>query len=152
MVLSVACRFADDFAEAEDLCQEVLCKVTQKISGFRGESKVRTWIYSTAVAHCIDHRRRKRPAAESLDTDTARHSAPGVEDPETSVLVLERAAAVHTAVNSLPDDLKTVVLLYDFEDLSHREIAQRMGVPEGTVWSRLHKARIILREKLSRLL
>jgi RNA polymerase sigma-70 factor (ECF subfamily) len=154
MVLSVACRFADDFAEAEDLCQEVFCKVTQKISGFRGESRVRTWIYSTAVAHCIDHRRRKRPPEESLplETDTARRSAPGVEDPEHSVLVLERAAAVHTAVNSLPDELKTVVLLYDFEDLSHREIAQQIGVPEGTVWSRLHRARVVLREKLSRLL
>ncbi|RPJ83580.1 MAG: sigma-70 family RNA polymerase sigma factor [Acidobacteria bacterium] len=152
MVLSVACRFADDFAEAEDLCQEVLCKVTQKISGFRGESKVRTWIYSTAVAHCIDHRRRRRPPVESLETGAARRSAPGVEDPESSVLVLERAAVVHTAVNSLPDELKTVVLLYDFQDLSHREIAQQLGIPEGTVWSRLHKARVVLREKLSHLI
>jgi len=152
MVLSVACRFADDFAEAEDLCQEVFCKVTQKISGFRGESKVRTWIYSTAVAHCIDHRRRRRPPVQSLETDTVRYSAPGIENPESSVLVLERAAAVHTAVNSLPDELKTVVLLYDFEDLSHREIAQQLEIPEGTVWSRLHKARMVLREKLSHLL
>jgi len=152
MVLSVACRFADDFAEAEDLCQEVLCKVAQKISGFRGESKVRTWIYSTAVAHCIDHRRRKRAPVESLETETARPSASGMRDPETSVLVLERAAAVHTAVNGLPDDLKTVVLLYDFEDLSHREIAQLVGIPEGTVWSRLHRARMVLRQKLSHLL
>lgn len=152
MVLSIACRFADDYAEAEDLCQEVFCKVTQKIGGFRGESKIRTWVYSTAVAHCIDHRRRKRLPVESLETDAARPSVPGIEDPEKSVLVLERAAAVHTAVNSLPDELKAVVLLRDFEDLSHQAIAQQLGIPEGTVWSRLHRARMVLRDKLSHLL
>ncbi len=151
MVLSVAARFAKDFSEAEDLCQEILVKAVRGVRAFRGESTIRTWVYSMAVAHCIDHVRRNTAIQGPIE-DAGSIAAPTAGCPDFLFLSAERAAAVHVAVDSLPEDLKTVVLLYDFDGLPQKEIADRMGIPEGTVWSKLHRARTILRSKLSHLL
>jgi RNA polymerase sigma-70 factor (ECF subfamily) len=151
MVLSIAYRFTRDAAEAEDLCQEILVKAVRNLDRFRGGSRIKTWIYSIAVSHCINYRRSRTvllsPGCRTLEGLDRASEGKG---PDQQLLEQETAVAVHEAVNGLPERLQSVVLLHEFEGLTHPEVARRLGIPEGTVWSRLNKARAVLRRKLLR--
>jgi RNA polymerase sigma-70 factor (ECF subfamily) len=136
--------------EAEDLLQEVFLQAYRKLAGFRGESALGTWLYRLAMNLCLDHLRGRQAkmtrATESLDhEDAAEPAAPApVVPPAISRMDLERA------IEKLPAGSRAAFLLHDVEGFEHREIAEILGVTEGTSKSQVHKARMKLRTLLSR--
>jgi RNA polymerase sigma-70 factor (ECF subfamily) len=136
--------------EAEDLLQEVFLQAYRKLSGFRGDSALGTWLYRLTMNHCLDHLRGRQAkmsrATESLDDGS------GDEPAAASPLVPAAITRVdlERAIERLPDGARAAFLLHDVEGFEHREIAQILGISEGTSKSQVHKARMKLRAILSR--
>ena len=126
-------------ADAEDVVQEVFLSVYRALPLFRGESRLSTWVYRIAIRASLEHRARRRPT-EGLDLD-----APG-PDVEAALVVRDEARRLLVAMDRLSAEHRTVLSLFAIEGLSHHEIASILGVPEGTVWSRLNAARRRLAE------
>jgi RNA polymerase sigma-70 factor (ECF subfamily) len=148
-----AYHLAGSVVEAEDLTQETYLRAYRGFTGFRG-GDIRAWLFTILRHAFLDEcRRRKRmPVIESADDDVFSFSSsdPGVWTPsaESEALRCLPSEAVDRAFAALPPDWRLVVLLADVEDLSYREIADVMGIPIGTVMSRLHRARKRLQEQL----
>jgi RNA polymerase sigma-70 factor (ECF subfamily) len=149
-LFNLVVRMIGSVDDAEDLLQEVFLQAHRKLSGFRGDSALGTWLYRLTMNHCLDHLRgrqaRMNRATESLDdegSDEPMAPAPAVPAP-VSRLDLERA------IEMLPDGARAAFLLHDVEGFEHREIAQILGISEGTSKSQVHKARMKLRAFLSR--
>ncbi len=159
-VYNITFRMLGNSAEAEDVAQEVFISVFKTIDQFREESKFSTWLYRVAVNHCKNRikylARRHDKKREELDETShgangAIHGAP-VRDPQPD-RALEGAQMerlLQEAIGNLDDDHRIVVVLRDIEDLSIEEICDITGLPDGTVKSRLHRARLALRKKLQR--
>lgn len=149
--------------EAEDLAQEVFVTVFKTIDQFRGESKLSTWLYRVAVNHC---KNRIKYLARRHDRDTgaldelAERAAVAqggepigagqIRNPERALEGAEVERLVQQAIAELDEEQRLVVVLRDIEELSYEEIVVITGLPEGTVKSRLHRARLALKEKLAK--
>ncbi|HWM85355.1 MAG TPA: RNA polymerase sigma factor [Kofleriaceae bacterium] len=119
-------------ADAQDAMQDTFLAVAHGLPRFRGESSVRTWVHRIAVRVALKLRARRRPV-EPLSDDHAAAADP----------VTERADqdAVTRALQSLSFEHRLVLALFGVAGLTHAEIADTLGVPEGTIWSRLHHAK-----------
>lgn len=151
-VFGVAVRMLGNRAEAEDLAQEVFLRVHRSIADFRGEAKLSTWLYAIASRLCLNRlasgeRHRIREGEETL-MRLPSADAGAAETLERG----ERDAALSQAIASLPDERRIVVVLRDVEGLSYEEIARALDLEPGTVRSRLHRARLDLKDKLERFL
>jgi RNA polymerase sigma-70 factor, ECF subfamily len=148
-----AYHLAGSVVEAEDLTQETYLRAYRGFAGFRG-GDIRAWLFSILRHVFLDEcRRRKRmPVIESADDDAFIFASadPGAWTPsaESEALRCLPSEAVDRAFAALPPDWRLIVLLADVEELSYREIADIMGIPLGTVMSRLHRARKRLQEQL----
>jgi RNA polymerase sigma-70 factor (ECF subfamily) len=146
---SLALRMTGSSQDAEDLLQEVFLHAHRKLSGFRGDSTLGTWLYRLAVNQCLDFLRgrqaRMARATDSYDDEgAAEPQAPAPVVPEAiSRVDLERAIA------RLPDGCRAAFVLHDVEGFAHHEVAEMLGVSEGTSKSQVHKARSRLRTMLS---
>lgn len=151
-VFNLCFRLLGDTQEAADCAQETFIRAYRSLKGFRREAKVSTWLYTIAVNTCKNreasaHYRRRRLMV-SIDPAASRE-IPGtvleIEDPAPSPLSQlidrEREALFQKAIDTLPQESKTIVILRDVEGLSYEEIAQISGLPLGTVKSRLARAR-----------
>jgi RNA polymerase sigma-70 factor (ECF subfamily) len=159
-VFNITFRMLGNRAEAEDVAQEVFISVFKTIEQFREEAKLTTWLYRVAVNHCKNRikylaRRRDRERAE-LD-DNVQHGAVAAGSAPPTAALPDRALAgaqlerlLQEAIGDLEEDHRVVVILRDVEDLSIEEICDITGLPDGTVKSRLHRARLALRKKLQR--
>lgn len=155
MVFNLAARLLGDLEEARDLAQEVFLQVHRTLKGFQGRSSLKTWIYRIVVNQCHNRRRfwrRRRkeqclPLHELGPRDQARLVAAG-DEPEVELARRERTERLQGALLALPFAHRTVLLLREVEGLSCEEIAQALGVPPGTVKSRLARARDRLRRQL----
>lgn len=148
-------RMIGNREEAEDLAQEVFITVFKSIEQFRGESKFSTWLYRIAANHCknrIQHLARRR-AVGGLDEES-HYGKDALKDDGASPHALlegrETGKLVQEAVASLDEDQRLVLVLRDLEELSYQEITEITGLNEGTVKSRLHRARMRIKEILSR--
>ncbi|MBX3269148.1 MAG: sigma-70 family RNA polymerase sigma factor [Sandaracinaceae bacterium] len=162
-IFRLVLRMLDDREEAEDLAQEVFVTVFKSIDGFRGDSKLSTWLYRVATNHCKNRlkylQRRARgkkkefdeiaeaSALESATMDTTSHIA----RPDHLVEAYEKERILKTAIGELEEEHRTLIVLRDIENLTYEEIQDITGLAEGTVKSRLHRARHALREKVIRL-
>ncbi len=126
-------------ADAEDAVQEVLVAVHRGLPDFRGASRLTTWVYRIALRAAFQARARRRDP-EPLDPETPGGGGEG------EMASRDRARKVAAAMGRLPAEQRAVLSLFAVEGLSHREVADILGVPEGTVWSRLHAARRALLE------
>lgn len=133
-VLSLCLHLTGRRADAEDVLQDVFLAVHRALPHFRGESRLSTWIYRIAIRAALEHRARRRPS-EPLDPELP---GPSQED---DLVARDRARRLLQAMAALSAEHRTVLSLFAVEGLSHREIAEILGVPEGTVWSRLNLAR-----------
>ncbi len=152
MVTSIAHRFATNLGDTEDLCQEIFLKVFRSLEDFQGRSTLKTWVYSISVAHCLDYRKqhaRTTARTEALDLDVADGKT---ASPEAAAQGDELRRAVHLAVHTLPEKLREDVILRELEGLPHKDVATLLAIPQGTVFSRLNKARALLQQKLARYL
>ncbi|HEY0101379.1 MAG TPA: sigma-70 family RNA polymerase sigma factor [Pyrinomonadaceae bacterium] len=141
--------------EAHDATQETFIAAFRNLRGFRGEAKVSSWLHRIAVNQCITRQRRARTRAEnSLETETElggeKFAAPAHASPARQVEGRERTAAVRRAVMSLPPELREVIVMKEFEELTFQEIATTLDVPLSTVKSRLYTALKQLRLRLEK--
>lgn len=143
-------RMLGNAADAEDVLQEVFLTAHRKLDGFRGDSALGTWLYRLATNHCLDHLRSRAVRAGQV-TDGL-DDTPGLAD-AGSRAIAERTVArldLERALARLPEGSRAAFLLYDVEGLEHREVAEVLGVAEGTSKSQVHKARMKLRALLAR--
>jgi RNA polymerase sigma-70 factor (ECF subfamily) len=156
MVYTLALHLLGDRDEALDLSQEVFLRVFRTIHSFRGQSALKTWIYRIVVNQARNRqrfwRRRRRADQVSLDQHVAEHGdlrQPGDgSSPDRAFVRKELASKLWSALNALPFDQRTVVVLREIDGLSYDEIAFSLGVAVGTVKSRLTRARQVLRHQL----
>jgi RNA polymerase sigma factor (sigma-70 family) len=151
LVMHVVARMVADHEDRKDLCQEVFLKVYRGLEGFRGESKLSTWIAQIAYNTCLNHSLKKRPCLQEDSLLEAQNREP--EDRE-SALPDERIAdrdvsdKLHSEISRLPVRYRAVLTLFHLEGMQIGEIAAVMDMPEGTVKNDLFRARKILKEKL----
>jgi len=143
--------------EAEDLAQEVFVQVFKAIDQFRGDSKLSTWIYRIAVNLCKNRSKylSRRHAGEQDDIDAMAERAPltsgkgvsvgTISRPDELVEGMQLEMVVKRAIAQIDPEFREVLVLRDVEDLSYEEIAAVTGLPDGTVKSRIHRARAQLR-------
>jgi RNA polymerase sigma-70 factor, ECF subfamily len=158
-VLKLVSRFVSDAAEAEDVAQEAFLKAYRALASFRGDSAFYTWLYriaiNTAKNALVSNRR--RPVDFDLDLqdpeqyDRQARLKDG-DTPEGVLLTEEIREVVERAMEQLPEDLRTAIVLRELEGLSYEEIAEAMDCPVGTVRSRIFRAREAIERKLKPLL
>ena len=144
------CRDPED---AQDILQETLFAAARTLHGFRGGSSVSTWLYTIARSFCIKKRRRSvfAPEVVSLESEAPlAQSAPDkARDPERTLADREVADALESAIASLEPEYREVLVLRDVEGLSAAEVAEVTGLSVAAVKSRLHRARMAVRDRLS---
>ena len=156
MVYQLSLNLLGDHNEALDLSQEVFLRVFRTIHSFRGQSALRTWIYRIVINQARNRqrwwRRRHKSLQVSLDEHLRDHGDfPDHNDLDSPDRVLTRkelATRIRTALDSLPFDQKTALVLREIDGLSYEEIGFSLGVAVGTVKSRLARAREAVRAQL----
>jgi RNA polymerase sigma-70 factor (ECF subfamily) len=131
--------------DARDATQETFLAAFRNLRAFRGDAKVSSWLHRIAINQCITRQRRAKVRSESaLDDEEEKHaanlSAPLHYSPARVVEKREAGSAVRRAVNSLPAELRQVVVMKEFEELTFKEIADALDLPLSTVKSRLYTA------------
>ena len=162
-IFSLVLRMIGNRAEAEDLAQEVFVTVFKSIDQFRGDAKLSTWLYRVAVNHCknrVKYLARRHDRRTGVLDETAERAAMAqggepvaggkIAAPDRALEGAETEKLVQAAIAELEEDHRLVIVLRDIEELSYDEIASIAGVPEGTIKSRLHRARLALKEKLAK--
>ena len=147
-------RFLDSAEDAQDIVQEAFLSAYQSLSGFKGGSRFFTWLYRIAMNHAIDLRRKRRvlhylehgSEEDSQPVDTSEFSRPS-EQAERK----EEDERLHRALGLLSAEHRMVLVLKDIDGMKYEEMAETLDVPIGTIRSRLHRARLELREVLERL-
>ena len=158
-VLKLVGRFVSDQTEAEDVAQEAFIKAYRALASFRGDSAFYTWLYRIAINTAKNAlvSSRRRPVDFDLDLQDPeqydRHARlKESETPEGVLLTEEIREVVEKAMEQLPEDLRTAIVLRELEGLSYEEIAEAMDCPVGTVRSRIFRAREAIDRKLKPLL
>lgn len=158
-VLKLVGRFVNDPAEAEDVAQEAFLKAYRALASFRGDSAFYTWLYRIAINTAKNAlvSQRRRPVDFDLDLqDPEQYDRQAklkeADTPEGVLLTDEIRAVVEQAMEQLPEDLRTAIVLRELEGLSYEEIAEAMDCPVGTVRSRIFRAREAIDRKLKPLL
>ncbi len=166
-VFNLVYRMLGNREEAEDLSQEVFVTIFKSIDSFRGESKLSTWIYRIAVNQCKNRykylARRQLPSTRALD-EAAEHSAAGrdggpvvslqaqISRPDHLVQGMQLEQAIQREIAALDEDHRLLIVLRDIQGLSYEEMSRITGLQEGTVKSRLHRARAALKDRMMRYL
>jgi RNA polymerase sigma-70 factor (ECF subfamily) len=153
-VFNVAYKFVGKHDEAEDLTQDIFLKIFKSLATFDRRANFQTWLISVSRNLCIDHYRSVRKERETID----RAVDPGLlapASPEAGPLAAleqqDRVVLLREAMRSLPDTLRTAVLMRDIQELTYQEIADRLDLPEGTVKSRINRGRTELGRQIRRL-
>ncbi|MCG6962978.1 MAG: sigma-70 family RNA polymerase sigma factor [Acidobacteria bacterium] len=156
-VWRLARRMSRTEDDALDATQEIFLRVWRGLPGFRGASKLSTWVFQVAWNCLRSRHRRSRGALHLVEVPTASTDpAEGVEvhdpapDPERRAAAGELLEQVDAALDRLPEEQRAVIWLRDAEGLSYDEISRTLGIPIGTVRSRLARARGTLREAVER--
>src|ERR1044071_6768013 len=131
--------------DARDATQETFVAAFRNLRGFRGEAKVSSWLHRIAVNQCITRQRRAKVRSETALEDEAEKNAavfalPADVSPARTAEHREISSAVRRAVSALPPDLRQVVVMKEFEELTFQEIADVLELPLSTVKSRLYTA------------
>ena len=160
-VYNLTYRMLGNRAEAEDVSQEVFITVFKHIEQFRGDSKFSTWLYRVTANHCKNrikylarrHDRGHDELDENMDDEPgggALTAPPASPRPDRQLEGAELERLMQEAIAELDEEHRLLVVLRDVEDLSYDEICEITGLAEGTVKSRLHRARLALRKKLQK--
>lgn len=156
-VINIAYGMLSDREDALDAAQDVFIKIYKSISGFKGQSSLTTWIYRITANVCNDILRKRQRTAKTIsiypsdDDEENRQTeiADTAPTPEEALEQSETQKAVREAIASLSDEYRAVITVCDMEGRSYEEAAAILGIPHGTVKSRLNRARNALRKKLS---
>jgi RNA polymerase sigma-70 factor (ECF subfamily) len=153
-IYNLTYRYTGRRDEAEDLTQEIFIRVYQNIKSFRSESgSFQSWIMRVGRNLIIDHYRRTRRFQQSAGTEEMESMSlkdDKVPNPQRAVEQTEAARFLREGLQALSPELKEAIILRDLEGMAYLEIADLLGVPEGTVKSRINRARLELAKLLSR--
>ena len=158
-LIEVAASIVGTRADAEDVVQEAFVSAYRSRESFRGDARASTWLRRIVINEALEHRRRSR-----VRSGRPAGTAPGVQigaiapderpaetpGPAATASAQERALAVRRAIDALPEEQRAVVVLRELEGLGFREIAELLGLPLGTVESRVIRARERLKLALRR--
>ncbi len=153
-------RFVRDHAAVEDIAQESFIKAYRALGSFRGDSAFYTWLYRigiNAAKNYLVAQGRRAPTSTEFDAEEAEGFADASQlrdndTPESLLQTKQIGETVNAAMNELPDELRTAILLREIEGLSYEEIAEAMNSPIGTVRSRIFRAREAIAARLRPLL
>jgi RNA polymerase sigma-70 factor (ECF subfamily) len=141
--------------DAQDVLQDAFIRAFEKLDQFHGESSFYTWIYRIAVNLALSSHRKRKKRRLSRSTEIAKASfgEEPVDDsseiePSSALERVEREVIIEAALAALGPEQRAVVILKDFDGHRYEEISALLGIPIGTVRSRLHRARLELRERL----
>jgi RNA polymerase sigma-70 factor (ECF subfamily) len=152
-VFGLAYRFSGRVDEAEDLTQEIFVKVYQSLDRYREkDGGFPGWLMTVARHKAIDHYRSRRQErlGRSEDPAALELAASGDDGPLRTLERHERIQFVHRGLRSLPPELREPLILFDLQGVPYEEIAATLGVPLGTVKSRINRARVELAKRLTR--
>ena len=152
-VFNVAYKFVGKHDEAEDLTQDIFLKIFKALKTFDRRANFQTWIISISRNLCIDHYRSVRKERQTIARDVDSNDlqpATTERGPYAQAEHEDLRAQLRQALETLPITLRTAVVLRDLQELSYQEIADRLGLPEGTVKSRINRGRIELAHQLRR--
>lgn len=159
-ILRLLSRLIRDPGEVEDVAQEAFIKAYRALPQFRGDSAFYTWLYRIAVNTAKNHlvasgRRPSSPSTyenEDGETFDETDNLRDINTPEAALASREIADAVNQAIDALPEELRTAIMLREIEGMSYEDIAQSMDCPIGTVRSRIFRAREAIATRLRPLL
>ena len=160
-VFSLVYRMIGSRAEAEDIAQEVFVTVFKTVDGFRGESKFSTWLLRIAANQCKNRIKylARRPTGNAAFDETIDNAseaalpAPAqghIDAPDVLMEAAEMESLTQTAIAALDEEHRLLIVLRDVEELSYQEIGEITGLAEGTIKSRLHRARMAIKDHLDR--
>lgn len=154
-VFNIAYRMCGNYDDASELAQEAFIKVFKSINSFRADSEFGTWIYRITVNVCLDHIRKHKKQAQMImedlgEDDYILHNTLSREkSPAEYAESRETAREISSALGELKEDQKTMIVLRDIEGFTYNEIANMLEISEGTVKSRINRARLALSNILS---
>jgi len=158
-IIQLVNRYVKDTSEAQDVAQESFIKAYRALGSFRGDSAFYTWLYRIAINTAKNYlvSRSRRSAGYQIDIQDAEvyENAPqlqGMETPERQLLNQEIIDTIKLAIEMLPEEMRTAIVLREFDGMSYEEIAHAMDCPVGTVRSRIFRAREAIDNKLNPLL
>lgn len=155
-VFNIAYRMLGNYDDASELAQEALIKIYKSIKSFKEESSLSTWIYRITTNVCLDELRKRKSKAvvyideniRSEDEEINRQIEDNKPTPDQKAEQNELRKTINTAIQSLSQEHKIVIILRDIQGLSYDEIAEILKCPPGTVKSRINRARLSLKEIL----
>jgi len=150
-VFNIAYKFTGRYDEAEDLAQDVFLKLFKSLDTFDRRANFQTWLTSVSRNLCIDHyrsvRRERETMNRTIDPNTLTPVAPGAS-PQALLEQRDRVTQLREALDRLTPPLRAAVMLRDIHELTYQEIADRLGLPEGTVKSRINRGRAELARQI----
>ena len=158
-IIQLVNRFVKDPSEAQDVAQETFIKAYRALGSFRGDAAFYTWLYriaiNTAKNYLVSRTRRSSNYQVDIQEAEAIENASqlqGLETPERLLLNQEIIDTIKTTMDQLPEEMRTAIMLREFDGMSYEEIAEAMDCPVGTVRSRIFRAREAIDIKLNPLL
>ena len=153
-VFNLAYKFVGRHDEAEDLTQDIFLKIFKALRTFDRRANFQTWLISISRNLCIDHYRSVRKERETMARDVDASELSPVSRERSPFSHLEQAnlkEIIRQALAELPPALRQAVVLRDLQEFTYQEIADQLGLPEGTVKSRINRGRLELARQLRRL-
>lgn len=154
-IVAAANRFVKDYSEAQDIAQESFVKAYRAIDSFRGESSFYTWLYqittNTAKNYLQSRKRRPLSGLQIDDEDQFSDDIAALQDqesPEARLASEQLKRVIDEAVSGLSEELKSAIVMREFDGMSYEEIAEALECPIGTVRSRIFRAREVIDEKI----
>ena len=146
-VYAIAYHLTYDRSEAEELTQDCFLRLWENLDRYEpSEASLLAWIAALSRNLCIDHyrKRRREKGFQFVSDEAVSAMLPSTDDPQADAVKRQRVRLLLDAIGELPDELAQVVLLRDLDGLDYKEIGDFLGLPDGTVKSRLNRARIEL--------
>jgi RNA polymerase sigma-70 factor (ECF subfamily) len=153
-VFNVAYKFVGRHDAAEDLAQDIFLKIFRSLDTFDRRANFQTWLISVSRNLCIDHYRSVRKERQTIDRQVSADELTPVSAevaPDAALEQRDLAQLLRRALERLPESLRTAVVMRDIQELSYQEIADRLGLPEGTVKSRINRGRREMARQIRRL-
>lgn len=145
----VALGFLGKGIEAEEVAQETFVQVFRHLGQFRGESSFYTWICRICVNLCLRRREQLSQVQERESSSEPEVEPVDTRTPEDELVQREQVTLLRAALHALPKEYRAVLVLREMNSLSYEEIAEVLGLPVGTVKSRVHRGRMLLKDRLS---
>jgi RNA polymerase sigma-70 factor (ECF subfamily) len=141
-------------SEAEEVAQEAFVQAYRKLNSFEGRAGFYTWLYRIAFNLWISRRRKKRPerSIEAAREATGQEPTDQQDTPAEQMERRERIELIRVAISQLPDEFRSVLVLREIDGSDYESIAQILDLPIGTVRSRLHRARLMIKRQLEMVL